>query len=209
MEMQELQAAWNALDARLAEGQARLARMERQHSLDAVRSRLRGLTWRHAAQAVVGTLIVLWAGGYWWDQAAHAHRLAYGLALHAYGIALLGSAVAQAVLLARVRYDGPVLAVQGHLHALRRQRIRHGRGLVLAAVVAWVPALFAVLERAGMDVYLQRPAVVWWNLAAALALLPFAWWLLRRKQDPMTDDAVVRAVAQSEADLAGLGDGER
>jgi len=206
MELSDLQHAWKGLEDTLSAQRRELLQLRRQRGMDGIRARLRGISRGQAWQCAIGVLLVLWAGGYWWDRLGQPHLVAYGLALHAYGIALLGLACAQLVVLSRIAYDGPVLAVQRSLLELRRQRARHERWLLVAGMLAWAPMLFVVLRGLGMDVYLQRPAVVWWNLALAAALAVLVAWWTGRDPARFERGAAGAELVAAEAELAALED---
>lgn len=205
IEMHELEQAWQGLDERLEQQGALLHELRRRDAVDAVRARLRGMSLRQLAQLAVGLLIVLWAGGYWVDHWGQAHLVAYGMAIHLYGLALLIAAAVQLTRLVRMDYRAPVLDVQRQLLALRRLRIRSERGLLILGFVMWVPLLFVAVRRfLHLDVWLTRPEVVWWNLAAGVGLAAVVAWLTHRFRDMFARDAAGRSLREAEAELAEL-----
>ena len=207
MEMTDLERAWSGLEQQLAaQGQA-LRRMENHRRLDAVRARLRLLSLGQWAQLAIGLLIVAWGGGYWWDHRGTPHLLAYGLGIHAYGLGLLVFACLQLARILMLDYRQPVLETQRQLLALRKLRILSERVLLPAGMLAWVPALFALLCRFGLDVWQVQPAVVGWNLAAGVALALLFVWLMRRYPDFFDREAVGRSLRQAEDELAQIEQG--
>lgn len=204
IEIHELEQAWSGLDEHLSEQGRRLDQLHQRRGLEAVRARLRWVSAGLIVQLLVGVLIALWAGGYWFDHLDQPHLVVYGVVIHLYGIGLLGAAVIQLTRLSRIDYYGPVLQVQRQLQALRRLRIDSECGLMLAGFVVWVPLMFVALRVFGVDVWLQRPDVVLWNLGAGVALVPVIAWLMHRFQRGFERDAVGRSLREAEAELDAL-----
>jgi len=204
MELDELKSAWQAMDARLLSQATELRTLREAGAIGSARSRLRLMTMAQGAQLLVGLLVVLWAGSYWWDHLGQSHLVAYGVGLHLYGIALLGAAAIQLTQLLRIDYRKPVLEVQTQLVRLRRVRVRCERALLVLGFVAWVPLLFIALRKLHMDVWLSRPSVVLANLAAGLALAAVMYWLTDRFRDYFERDAAGGSLRQAEAELAEL-----
>jgi len=209
MDMHELEQAWNGLDARLERQDVMLERIQRRDSMRTARARLRLVSIGQLAQLAVGVLIVLWAGGYWFDHLGETHLVIYGVAVHLYGLALLIVSALQLVRLSRIDYREPVLDVQRQLVAIRKLRIASERLLLILGFVAWVPIVFIALRAIGVDVWETRPAVVLWNLAIGVGLAGFVAWLVRRFRDRFERDAAGRSLSEAEADLAELARSER
>lgn len=204
MNYDELEQAWRGLGERLDRCQLSIDRQRRRDALGAARARLRLLSLGQFVQLAIGALIVLSAGGYWWARLDQPHLAVYGIAIHLYGLGLLIAAGMQLAALMRIDYRAPVLAVQRQLLALRRLRASADRWLLVAGFVVWVPFVFAVLAAAGLDVWLSRPAVVGWNLAAGVALAALAGWLTLRYRSAFERDAAGRSLREAQADLAEL-----
>lgn len=204
MEMSELQQAWRGLDERLI-GLETMARSEhRRRVLGDLRWRLGQLGFGQALQVLVGLAFAVFAGGFWTTHWGTPHLVVYGLAVHAYGLALIVPAALQLVGILRLDPQAPVLAVQARLLALRRLRIRSERMLLVAGMLAWVPILFALAASVGMDLWPSRPGVVLSNLGVGLVLAVLVAWLTHRYRAAFERDAVGRSLAQVEADLAEL-----
>lgn len=204
MELQELERAWGGMERRLAAQDRELAALRRGAGLSKARARLRWVSIGQALQLAVGLGFVLWAGSYWWERRDTPQLLAYGLAIHAYGIALLALAAVQLARLARIDYDAPVLAVQEQLHALGCIRVRHERALLMAGCVMWVPFLLVVLHALGLDVWRHSPANVWANLGFGVVLALAAGWATRRWAARFERGAIGDALREAEADLGGI-----
>lgn len=208
--MHELEQAWGGLDARLSQQDVLLRRIDTYRAMDNVRSRLRGVTVGQVVQLAVGLLIVFWAGGYWWDHlGGPTHLVVYGIGLHIYGLALLITAALQLGRVAMIDYRKPVMLVQKQLLGLRRVRVQSERLLLMLGFIAWVPLVFIVMRKFGMDVWLTRPSVVLWNLAAGVAMAGIVALLMKRFRGTFEDDAAGKSLREAEADLAELADPPR
>jgi hypothetical protein len=207
MDMHELESAWKSLDQRLATQDASLQDLRRCSGLRATAARLRWLWLGQVPQLLVGLLIALWAGGYWTGHLAEPHLVVYGVAIHLYGIALLGTAVAQVLMLSRLDFQAPVLALQRQLNDLAKLRIRAERALLLAGFIVWLPMMLVAVRAVGFDVWRHQPAVVAWNLAASLALMAMVAWLSLRFRASFDRDAVGRRLREAEAELDALESG--
>lgn len=204
MNYEELERAWQGLGERLDRQQLTIGRLRRDDAYASARARLRLLSLGQIVQLAVGLVIVCTAGSYWSAHFDQPHRVVYGIAIHLYGIGLLVAAGSQLARIARIDYRAPVLAVQRQLLALRQLRARCDRWLLAAGFVVWVPFVFALAAAAGLDVWLSRPAVVGWNLAAGLALAALALWLTYRFRAAFERDAAGRSLREAQADLAEL-----
>lgn len=204
MDMTELERAWGTLEQQLGAQALALQRIDSHRRVDDVRARLRLLSLGQWLQLAVGLLIVLWAGGYWWDHWGTPHLVAYGFGMHLYGLGLLVFASLQLVRVLTLDYRQCVVGMQRQLLALRKLRILSERVLLPVGMVAWVPMLFVLLRHFGLDVWLDRPAVVWWNLAAGVVLALLCVWLMKRYPDFFDREAVGGSLRRAEDELAGI-----
>ena len=200
MELDDLKRAWQGLDVRLQTQGVKLRALRRAGAMDSARAQLRLLTAGQWLQLVVGLLIALWAGGYWWDHLGQPHLVVYGVGLHVYGIALLGASSLQLTQLLRLDYQRPVLDIQRQLLDLRRLRVRCERALLVLGFIAWVPLVFIALRAVHVDVWLTRPSAVLANLGVGMALAGLVYWLTQRFER----DAAGSSLRQAEAELAEL-----
>jgi hypothetical protein len=200
VEMHELEQAWKGLDERLERQRHQLDQVQRRRTLDSVRSRLRLVSWGQGAELAVGVLLVLWAGGYWFDHLGQTHLVVYGVALHLYGLALLITAALQLTRLWRLDHREPVLELQRRLVSIRRQRVDSERALLVYGFVLWVPLLFVALNALGIDVWRRSPATVLANLGVGLLLAVVTDRVIARFRASFERDAAGRSLRE----LAGL-----
>jgi hypothetical protein len=201
IDMQELETAWKGLEQRLVQQDLRLEALQRQGRLQGIRARLRWLTLGQVPQIVIGALVVLWAGGYWTSHWGETHLVVYGIAIHLYGIGLLGASLAQVVLLAGIDFQAPVLAVQRQLQSLALLRVRAERGLLLAGFLVWLPILLVAMRALGLDLWQSHPENVAWNLAASVLLMLAVGWLTLRFRAGFERDAVGGRLREALAEL--------
>lgn len=207
MELHELESAWKALDAQVARQEVELKQLRGQNLRMRMRGKLTRASFGQWAQLAIGLLFALWGGGYWFDHLGTPHLVAYGLAVHAYGIALLATAVVMLLHLAAVDYAQPVAEVQQRLLTLRRTRIRSERVCWIVGAVVWVPIMMIALRTIGLDAWLANPGWVLGNLAAAVAIAAAAAWVMWRRPAwfaKMSMDGPLAEVERQLADISAL-----
>ena len=170
MDLHELESAWKALDDRVARQDDELTQLRVEARGLRARWRLHVATLGQVAQIAIGLLLAFWGGGFWVDHWGTPHLVAYGVAVHLYGVALMASAIVLIVRLATIDYGLPVAEVQSRLLALRRTRIRTERVLWLMGAIAWVPMMMMGLFAFGFDAFAHRPSWFWLNLAVGVGL---------------------------------------
>ena len=207
MDLHELENAWKALDQRVARQDDDIARLRVENRGLRSRWRLHWATFGQAVQIAVGLLLALWGGGFWVDHRGTPHLVAYGLAVHVYGVALMASAIVLIVRLATIDYGQPVAEVQSRLLALRRTRIVTERILWVMGAIAWVPMMMMGLFAIGIDAFAHRPSWFWLNLAfgivlalaaAAVMVLKPAWFA------SISMDGALREVERQIEEFEGL-----
>ena len=192
LELAELKAAWRALDAKLERQHALELHLFRESRLKRARLHLFPLYLESALEILAGLVIAVLAGSFWTEHLGEPAPLIAGLVVHLYGVLLIAMAVYQLVLLARLDFAAPVLAIQKDLARLQQHRVRAALALGLAWWVLWI-ALLECLARAfpGIDLYQRFPTWILANLAVGvlgiiLSLLVVRW-LRRRKSTSPTD----------------------
>lgn len=174
MDLHQLESAWKALDTRVTQQDEDNAQLRIEARGLRSRWRLQLATLGQVAQIAIGLLLAFWGGGSWVDHWGTPHLVAYGLAVHVYGIALMASAIVLILRLATIDYGQPVAEVQTRLLALRRARIRTERVLWLMGAIAWVPMMMMGVFAFGFDAFVHRPSWFWLNLAVGVGLAGIA-----------------------------------
>jgi serine/threonine-protein kinase len=75
----------------------------------------------------------LWGGGFWTEYLDVPYLLIAGLLVHAAGLSMIGLGAAMQVLIARIDYSAPVLAIQRQLAQVRTLYVYGG----LAVGLPW------------------------------------------------------------------------
>jgi len=178
-DLDDLKAAWQRLDRRLARQEAIALAGLRHRRLDGVRAQLRPLGWGQRLQIPFGVLAVVWAVWTWrtrWDMVGV--RVA-ALAMQVYGVALIVAGARTLTLLGRIDYGAPVLEIQRRLAALQRWYGLSGLVLGMAWWLLWLPALVMLAGAFGIDLLARGPRVLAGYAAVCLVGLLASLWLLR------------------------------
>jgi len=206
MELQELQAAWQSATQQLETQSLRLDALEGRTLHGRLRGRLGLVSLGQWIELAIGVAIAVWAGGYWFDHLGTPHLVAYGVAVHVYGIALIAMSATQLVKLAAIDWTQPVAQVHARVLGVRRQRIRGERVLLLLGAIAWAPLLFIGLNAIGLDAWRHDPAYVLGNVAVGVVLAIAAAWAMRRWPSWLEASAVGGRLQQVERELRAAQD---
>lgn len=202
IDFETLQARWSAHDARLDEVLRINRKLVRAIEQGQVRTSLQRFGWSLWIQIGVNAIAAIALGMFMAQHYAEPRFLAPAAALHFYVVIALVTAVRQLVMLGRIDHDWPVTEVQLRLEALRAFRIRVTIGIMLSAMLLWVPVYIVLLEGVfGVSVYDWLP--VWFlvlNISVGAILIPVALWASRRYADALGAQPVVQKVMR---DLAG------
>ena len=204
MELDDMKAAWQALNQRLDAQEALNLHVFKEGKFDKLRRGLRPLVWGQAIQIAAGALLALWGGSFWVDHRAVPHLLIAGLIVHATGISMIALGALMETLISRIDYSAPVLTIQRQLAQLRKVYVRAGAVVGLPWFVLWVPFTIVALKSVfGPDLYLNAPQMVWTNvgfgIVCILATLAFVRWargrpnVARRLGDFAAGRSIVKA----------------
>jgi serine/threonine-protein kinase len=183
MELDDLKATFQDLNARLDRQNALNLSLLRENRQEKARHGLRPLAWGQALQMAAGALLVLGSASFWWNHRDVPHLLATGLLFHAYGLALILCGVRMQVLLHRVDFGAPVVEIQKQLARLRRFYVVGGLWIGLPWWLLWMPFMAMVfMGFFGVDMYVNAPQMVGINLAVGLTGLLLTWLFHRWAQ---------------------------
>lgn len=171
MELDDLKIAWNALDQRLAAQNRLQFELLKDKKMGQIRSTLRPALIGNVIQLTVGILMMSLFAPFWVEHIKTPHLLIAGLLLHAYGLMFVIYAGRELHLIATLDYGGPVLAIQKQVDNLQnwRQRIAPHFGVV--GSVIWIPLLMVIFKWLGVDIWSDKPQVVFWFVVSALVSL--------------------------------------
>lgn len=231
-ELDELKAAWQALDRKLTREHAlNLARFKHER-MRSVRGALLPLAIGQIAQAIGGALLSAAFVSFWVAYRAAPHLLLVGLLGQAWALSMVLFAARDLHAISQIDYGAPVLAIQKRIAELRARRVRVARFYAVSACVMWVPAtlvifrlFFAdvwaqdpkVMRLLGTEAWLHEPALAIWFVASALVPLLLLLAFLRWSREPsraqlakrVDDNFAGRSVVRVEALLAELAEFER
>lgn len=230
VELDELKAAWQALDRRLEREHALNFARFKHDRMRSVRGALRPLVAGQLVQACLGALTVVWSAMFWVEHRMTPHLVALGVLLQLWAIALTALAVVEMIAVAQIDYASPVLAIQRRIAELRARRILMTPFFVVTGCVMWVPVTLVVFHQIGgaerwadlpemvaWFVWAEEPQVLAWLLANLLIVPALALLLLRWLRDPrrarlakrVDDELAGRSLLRAESMLEEIAAFER
>src|SRR5436305_3621342 len=117
--LDDLKLAWQQLSQKLDRQNALAFDQLKQSKLAHFRSGLRPLVVGQTVQLVLGAMIAAFFAEFGIEHLHSAQLLLCGLFLHAYGIMFIAFALRDLILIRRIDYGAPVLAIQRQLAELR------------------------------------------------------------------------------------------
>ncbi|MBS0214013.1 MAG: serine/threonine protein kinase [Proteobacteria bacterium] len=199
MELDDLKAAWKALDARLERQVGLNRRLLRETRADGLRRSLRPLAWGQTVQILCGSALVLFGAGIWSSYRDVPNLLVAGLLVHLVGLSMIALGVAVQVLLVRIDYGAPVVEIQQRLARVRNVYVRGGLIVGMSWWFMWIPVLMVAFAYHGIDLYKHAPEVVWYGSAVGVAGLLMTWVFHRWSRAPGRE----KLAAFVDAQLAG------
>lgn len=178
MELDDLKATFQNLNASLERQNALNLALLRESRKEKARHGLRPLVWGQAIQMGLGLLLALVSAGFWTTHRQVPHLLLTGLILHAYGVAMILFGACMQVLLHRVDFGAPVLEIQKRLARLRRFYVVGGLWIGLPWWLLWLPFLAMVfMGLFGADLWVNAPGMFTGGLAIGVGglLLTFVF----------------------------------
>jgi uncharacterized membrane protein len=170
-ELDDLKIAWQTLNRNLERQHTLALHQFRESKMARFRSGFWPLVAGQIAQLIIGLLLALWGGSFWFDHPGVTHLMIYGISIHAYAIMLIVFSARDLYLIKRMDYAAAVLVLQKQLDALRRWHLRAALWFGSIGCFIWIPILLLFLYRRGVDVWLHRPAVVGWFFLSGLVSL--------------------------------------
>lgn len=146
-----IEAAWAALDQRLARQDDLLLQQARRDGLRSLRRKLRPLQLGQWAQIGIGALLIALGASVWSSYPKTGYVLASAIAVHAYGVVAVGWSVATLALLAKLDYTAPVLELQARMLRLQRTQMLGGILLGVTWWLLWIPAAIVLFAWLGGD----------------------------------------------------------
>lgn len=186
MELDDLKAAWQTLDARLSRQNQLQFELLRERKLDTARRGLRGLVVGQWLQLLLGVGLILLGVACWTRNTEVPGLFATGVALHAFGVLTTVLAALTVVLVGTVDYAAPVTTIQRQLARLQRFYALNAN---LCGAPWWVMWVLVVVGFAGLgkvDPGASTPAWIvvsfWIGIVGTLATWAWAWRRGRRAE---------------------------
>ena len=185
MDLDDIKAAWQTLDARLARQDALQLELLRGQKQAQARRNLRPLLFGMALQAVLGIGLVLLGVGCWRNNLDVPGLLAAGIALHVFGILHIALAGIVTGLATTLDYASPVLAIQKRLRLLLRVQVLNSN---LCGAPWWILWVLVVIGFAGLSperVPAPTPTWIWISLVIGTIGTLATWlWAARGSRGP-------------------------
>ena len=187
MNPEEIKAAWEILDRRLA-AQNRLSLQSlKDNRIDRAKSALWPLVIGLWAQVLFGVALVVPFTIFWIRHMETPHLAIAGMMVHAYGLMMIIDAGGQLAMIRGIDHGKPVVENQTALAKLRDRRVRLAPWLYgVTGCVVWVPFLMVLFASLGADIWVRAPMVMNWFVLCAvvsLALLFLFQWMVIRRPD--------------------------
>ncbi len=171
MELDDLKAAWQSIDRRLAEQNQLALHVFKENKLAQAKSLLRPLVWGQVLQLLAGLYMIVLFAPFWIEHRHAPHLLISGLALHAYGLLFVIFAARELFLIGTIDYAAPVLTIQKQLLTLRNWRIRMAPLMGLTGCFIWIPLMLVIFKYLGVDVWQKSPQLVYIFIASGFISL--------------------------------------
>ncbi len=183
MELDDARALWSAYGTTLEARSRTIAHLARSSAAAAAETAVGRLARGVRIKVALNAIAVVLLGSFLASYITEAATAIATVALDIYAIAILATSVAQAVLLGRIRYDGPLFEVTQAFDRVRAIRARALFWTLVTAPLAWVPlSVVAIRVLFGSDALAGFGGWTWVaaNAAFGVAVLAIALVLARR-----------------------------
>lgn len=215
-ELDDLKAVWQSLNLNLERQHSLALHQFRKSELTRFRSGLRPLAAGQIIQLLGGVILIAFAAQLWVIHLGTYHVAILGILFQAYGTMLAGFAVRDLILIHRIDYGAPVVAIQKALASLRAWHLRAGMWLAVGGCFVWLPLILLIPHFLGARNWIANPEVISWltlNIVVCLVLAATVVYLFRRGKGKVAQalraSAVGRSIHQAEAVLDEIAQFER
>jgi hypothetical protein len=181
VELDDARALWSAYGTRLEAQSRTIAQLARTSAAAAAETAIGRLTRGVRIEVALNAIVVVLLGSFLAGHIAETSTTLATAAVDIYAIAILAASVAQAVLLARIRYDGPLFDVAQAFDRVRAIRARATFWTLVTAPLAWAPlavitirVLFGADALSGFGGWSWVAANAAFGIAALLAAIVLA-----------------------------------
>lgn len=194
MEPDELKAAWQALDRRLAQHDRINLELLKESKLEKARGHLRPLFWGQWLQFLLGIGLILLGVACWTRNTDVTGLLVAGILVHAFGVITAVAATITLALIGTIDYSAPVLKIQKQMATLLRFYTVNANVCGLPWLIMWVLVVVAfaglgeVAPQAATPPQTATPAWIWISLAIGVVGLLGTWGLaLWKRRRPVME----------------------
>jgi len=218
--IEDMKAVWREYDRRLDGMAGAVTRIRRESRLEKSREALRRHRTLPILELVGGAATALILGSFLADHWGEWRYFVPGLVLHAAALCMIGVSVLELVVLGRVDFSRPVVAIQREISRARTIRIKSTLAMLLFACLLWTPmAIVAAKGLLGVDLYAAF-GLAWIaaNFLFGVGVIPLAIVLSRRSGERirrasfarrLADDIAGRSLSRASAFLADIEEFER
>ena len=197
MELDNLKATFQTLNANLERQNALNLALLRESRKEKARHGLRPLVWGQAIQMAAGALLLTCSAVFWSSHREVPHLFATGLFFHVYGLAMVLAGARMQALLRRVDFGAPVVEIQKRLAQLRRFYVVGGLWLGLPWFLLWMPfTAMTIMGLFGVDLYVKEPLVIA-SAVGGIGILLICLFLRWAKGRPKLAKQLAEALAGS------------
>lgn len=181
MELHELQQAWQQYDRKLDRHIKLNQQVLQEINRNKAQSRLRNLLIIRAIESVFFLGVMLILGNFMAQHWEHPPLLLSALVLNIFTIIGFSGSIGQIILIFRLDYSQPILAIQKKLKQIEAHLIQNLRLLLLSIPFYLAYLLIGFRALWGVDLYTHGNPT-WWiaQIAFSVALIPVALWLYRK-----------------------------
>jgi hypothetical protein len=216
-ELDDLKVAWQMLSQQLQRQNALTSRLFREKKTGKLRTALLPLVTGQAIQVIGGVVLSLIFAPFWVRHLGQPHLVIYGLSLHIYGMMLIAFAVRDLVLISRIDYAAPVVAIQKQIAELRSWHLRAGWWFAVTGCLMWTPLLLCAYYAVGADLWLTKPVYVYLLVLSSVICLALCYGLVVWSRRPsqarlaqyLANTSAGRTVSRAEAMLREIEEFER
>jgi hypothetical protein len=188
----DLKLAWKELGEKLDRQNVLALDQLKQTKLAHFRSGLHPLFIGQLLQLILGAVIAGWSAQFWINHLHATLLLICGLYLHAYGLMFIAFAVRDLILIRRIDYGAPVLAIQKQLAELRAWHLRAAVVYGFPGSVVWLPVMLIFLHSLGADLSHDQPRKLLWLFSSAAVCLALNYALMVLARSPGKGGRILR-----------------
>jgi len=202
MNLEELRDQWVAQNDKLEKSLRLNAGLWRESGAHKARGALSGLSRAIWIELIINLVAMVLLGSFIADHIRETRFLVPAIALDLFALGLMITVAQQLAALGQVDFTAPILESQKRLEALRIQRIRGTKWILLLAPLLWTPLFIVALKGFfGVDAYaVFSSAWLVINLLFGLGLIPLMLWASKKFAGRFEHSPFVRRLLD---DIAG------